>query len=243
MSQDVVIALSLFTVGFLYASVGHGGASGYLATLSLFSMPVASYKPWILLLNIAVAGSAFIQFSRAGNFKWKLTWPFLLTSIPCTFIGSKLKIEGDIYNIFLGLALIVPTVRLLGLSPAEKSHKREIFLPIALLSGALIGFLSGMLSIGGGIFLSPILILFAWADTKEAAAVSSLFIVLNSLSGLLGHAAPIHFTESSAIWFLAAASGGFLGAYFGSRKFNHATIRYSLTAVLAIASIKLLFFM
>lgn len=243
MDLDLIIALSLFTIGFLYASVGHGGASGYLAALSLFSLPISFYKPWILVLNIAVAGISFIQFSRTGNFKWKLCWPFIITSIPCAFLGSKLKIEGDLYNILLGIALLIPTIRLLGLSPAEKSHRKEIFLPLALLCGAFIGFLSGMLSIGGGIFLSPVLILLAWADNKEAAAVSSLFIVLNSISGLLGHSAPIQFTESTMIWFLAAASGGFLGAYFGSHKFAQTTIRYSLTLVLAIASVKLIFFM
>jgi uncharacterized membrane protein YfcA len=243
MDISILIALSLFTVGFLYASVGHGGASGYLAVLSLWSIPVATYKPLILILNIIVAGMAFIQFTRAGYFKWQLCWPFLLTSLPMAFVGSKFPVHDNVYNLLLGLALIVPVIRLLGVFPDEKEVRKKIILPIAIVLGAIIGFLSGMLSIGGGIFLSPVLILLAWASAKEAAAVSSLFIVLNSASGLLGHSGTIYFDHSSWVWFIAAMIGGFTGAYFGSHRFAQVTVRYLLTGVLAIASCKLLFFM
>lgn len=243
MTIDIYIALALFSVGFLYASVGHGGASGYLAVLSLFTIPVATYKPLILVLNILVAGMAFIQFNNQGHFKWKLCWPFLITSLPAAYLGSKLPVQGDMYNLLLGIALIVPVIRLLGLSPAEKGKKENISRWIALLLGVIIGFLSGMLSIGGGIFLSPILILLAWANAKEAAAASALFIVLNSVAGLLGHPGEINGSGSSLLWFLMAAAGGFAGSYFGSRYFHQVTIRYLLTAVLSIACCKLLFFM
>ncbi|WP_207425550.1 sulfite exporter TauE/SafE family protein [Pedobacter sp. SYSU D00535] len=236
------MALSLFIIGFLYASVGHGGASGYLAVLSIFSIPVAEYKPLILVLNILVAGTGFVQFARAGYFKWKLCWPFLLTSIPAAFVGSKMAVKGDIYNLLLGLALIIPVIRLLGFSPAEKI-KKEVQVPLAIGLGIVLGFLSGMLSIGGGIFLSPLLMLLAWANAKEAATASALFIVLNSVSGLLGHPGEIVATPSATIWFLAAFAGGITGAYFGSQQFRMATVRYLLTAVLAIASAKLIFFM
>lgn len=243
MEISLLLALSLFTVAFLYASVGHGGASGYLAVLSIFSVPVSSYKPIILILNILVAGAGFLQFSRAGFFKWNLCWPFLITSLPTAFIGSKMAVAGDIYNLILGLALIIPVIRLLGLIPGQKEKKQELSVGLALAFGVVIGFLSGMLSIGGGIFLSPLLIMLAWADAKEAAAASALFIVLNSISGLMGHAGEIHFENSSIIWFSSALAGGVAGSYFGSRHFAVMTVKYLLSAVLAIASCKLIFFM
>lgn len=243
MAIDISIALSLFLVGFLYSSVGHGGASGYIAVLSLFAIPVATYKPLILILNIIVAGMAFYQFWRSGYFRWKLCRNFLITSIPCAFIGSKFPIHGDNYNILLGLALVLPMIKLLGITPEVKGEKKEVAIMPALIIGAIIGALSGMLNIGGGIFLSPVLILLSWGNAKEAAAASALFIVLNSFGGLLGSSAEINITSSSALWFLMAAAGGFMGSYWGSWRFPQITVRYLLTAVLAIASCKLIFFM
>ncbi|RZL02984.1 MAG: sulfite exporter TauE/SafE family protein [Pedobacter sp.] len=185
MDINMMLILSLFVVGFLYASVGHGGASGYLAVLSIFGIAVTEYKPIILILNILVASMGFIQFTRAGYFKWKLCLPFLITSIPMAFLGSKLAVKGDLYNLLLGIALIVPVIRLLGFTPVEQLNRKEVKIYIALFIGALIGFLSGMLNIGGGIFLSPVLILLAWADAKEAAAASAIFTVVTAPSASL----------------------------------------------------------
>lgn len=243
MDINILLALSLFIVGFLYASVGHGGASGYLAILSIFAIPVVAYKPIILILNILVAGIGFIQFTKAGFFKWKLCWPFLISSLPAAYVGSQMALKGDIYNLILGLALVIPVVRLLGLIPGEKNETKEVSIPLALVFGLIMGFLAGMLSIGGGIFLSPLLIILAWANAKEAAAASALFIVLNSISGLLGHTSEIHFGSESFVWFFSALAGGITGSYFGSRHFAVQTVKYLLSAVLAIASCKLIFFM
>jgi hypothetical protein len=243
MDTILLLPLTLFIVAFLYGSVGHGGASGYLAVLSVFAIPVVSYKPIILTLNILVAGVGFIQFTRAGYFKWKLCWPFLISSLPMAYLGSKVPVQGEVYNFILGLALIIPVIRLLGFIPGETSQRKEVSVPLALIFGLVMGFLSGMLSIGGGIFLSPLLIILAWADAKEAAAASALFIVLNSLSGLLGHSAEIHFSNESIVWFFSALIGGIGGSYFGSRHFAVNTVRYLLSGVLAIASCKLIFFM
>ena len=243
MNPDVLIALSLLVVGFLYASVGHGGASGYLAVLSLFAVPVAVYKPLILVLNMLVAGIAFVQFYRGGYFRWDRCWPFLITSIPLAFIGSQVKLPEGSFHLLLGLALVLPVIRLIGFGPREKQQERALNLPLALVLGVIMGFLAGVLNIGGGIFLSPVLILLAWANAKEAAAVSSLFIVLNSLAGLLGNTTPFTLTESGIIWFLAAFAGGATGAYFGSHRFAMTTVRFLLSSVLLIASVKLIFFM
>ena len=243
MDITILLALSLFIVGFLYASVGHGGASGYLAVLSIFAIPVVNYKPVILILNILVAGIGFIQFTRAGFFKWKLCWPFLISSLPAAYIGSQMTLKGDVYNFILGLALIIPVVRLLGLIPGEKNQTKEVSIPLALVFGLIMGLLAGMLSIGGGIFLSPLLIILAWANAKEAAGASALFIVLNSMSGLLGNTSDINLGSESFVWFFSALAGGIAGSYFGSRHFAVQTVKYLLSAVLAIASCKLIFFM
>lgn len=242
MGGDILIAFSLLVIGFLYSSVGHGGASGYIAILSLYGIVPAQYKPLILLLNIIVAGLAFLQFFRAGFFKWNLCWPFLLTSVPFAFIGSRIPVHDDYYNIMLGAALMFPIIRLIGYFPSEREEQKKLPLLWALPIGAGIGFLSGMLSIGGGIFLSPVLILFAWANSKEAAAVSALFIVVNSVSGLLGNLDKgFLFTESSVSWFVAIVAGGLLGSYFGSHHFRYKTIQYILAAVLSVACVKLIF--
>ena len=243
MTIDILIALSLFLIGFLYSSVGHGGASGYIAVLSLYAIPVGLYKPVILVLNILVAGMAFYQFRRAGYFKWEICRPFLFTSVPAAFIGSRFPLHGDVYNLLLGLALIIPIIKLMGVLPADSKERKDIPLIAPLVWGAALGFVSGMLNIGGGIFLSPVLILLSWANAKEAAAASALFIVLNSIGGLLGSADPITMSSQSSVWFICAAAGGFLGSYIGSQRLPQMTVRYLLTAVLAIASCKLIFFM
>ena len=243
MSVDLIIAFCLLLVGFLYASVGHGGASGYLAVLSIFGIPVTAYRPFILVLNVVVAGLSFSQFYKTGYFKWSLTWPFLLTSIPFAFFGAQIHLQKEHYDLLLGLALLIPIIKLLGFTPIDKQDSKPLNLIYALIFGAIIGFLSGLLNIGGGIFLSPVIILMAWANTKEAAASAALFIVLNSLAGLAGNIPNLnHLSQTHYIWFFAAVVGGAAGAFLGSSKFAIATVRYLLVVVLSIASFKLVFF-
>jgi uncharacterized protein len=242
MSTDIMIPVLLLIVAFLYASVGHGGASGYIAVLTLFGISLQHYKPVVLVLNTIIAGIAFIQFYRAGYFKWKLAWPFLLTSVPAAFAGSQVKTSEHIYNLILGIALLFPVVRLLMNGPREKSETKQLHMLPALIWGAVIGLASGFLNIGGGIFLSPVIILMGWGNTKDAAAVSSLFIVFNSLSGLAGAGIQASsFTTMSIIWIGAAMVGGLFGAYLGSHKFPLMTVRYILSTVLCIAAVKLIF--
>lgn len=228
-------------MAFLYASVGHGGASGYIAVLTLFGISMPVYKPIVLVLNIIIAGIAFTQFYRAGFFKWKLAWPFLITSIPFAFLGSHFKTSEHLYNLILGVALLFPIFRLLTGAPKEKKEMKELVLATALIWGAIIGFASGFLNIGGGIFLSPVIVLLAWGNAKDAAAVSSLFIVCNSLAGLAATKISAgSFNTMSLTWIAAAVAGGLLGAYLGSHRFNLKTVRYILSVVLCIASIKLI---
>jgi uncharacterized protein len=243
MGMDVLLLTFLLIVGFLYASVGHGGASGYIAVFSLFNVAMYAYKPWVLVMNVIIAGTAFWQFYRSGYFRWQISWPFLLTSIPAAYLGSNWAVQTQWYDLSLGLALIFPIVRLAGLIPKESPGTNRINIPFALLLGLIIGFAAGMLNIGGGIFLSPVLILLAWANAKEAAAVSALFIVCNSLAGLLGgKLSGYTATTYSYLWLSAALSGGLLGSFLGSRYFKQETIQYLLATVLAIASVKLIFF-
>ncbi|TKB97596.1 sulfite exporter TauE/SafE family protein [Pedobacter cryophilus] len=243
MYVDLLIALSLFILGFLYASVGHGGASGYLAIFSLSGIASFVYKPLVLLLNIIVSFFAFIQFKKAGYFKWKLIWPFLITSIPFAFLGAKFPIKGEIYNVLLGIALVFPILRLLQISPAEKQETKEINFVGALITGAFLGFAAGLLNIGGGIFLSPALILMGWANAKESAAASAFFILCNSIAGLISIKSQSFFvSEYAYLWFFAATLGGLAGAYFGSNLYKQKTVRYVLASVMSIACAKLLFF-
>jgi uncharacterized membrane protein YfcA len=235
-----LILLLLPIVAFLYASVGHGGASGYLALMSAFSFQMTYMKPTALVLNILVSSVAFYFYYREKNFKWNLFYPFALTSIPFSFVGGYLKIDAFYYKIILATVLVFAVLRLLGFFGKEKNTMNEINLPLALGFGALIGFLSGLLGIGGGIILSPVLLLFGWATMKQAAAVSALFILTNSISGLFGFVSQGGILpESSLVLIGVVFIGGLLGAYYGSTKLNTKSLRYILSAVIGIAIVKL----
>jgi uncharacterized membrane protein YfcA len=188
-----------------------------------------------------VSSIAFYQYYRAGHFKWKLLVPFLITSIPSAFLGGIFTINNPlIFQKLLAFCLIFPILRLIGLGKNNFGPNKSIQIPLALIIGSIIGFLSGMMGIGGGILLTPVLILLNWANLKEAAAVSSLFILLNSIAGILALLMKgIIVTPQIWFWILGAFAGGFLGSYYGSRKFNTVTLRYFLAIVLSIATFKL----
>jgi uncharacterized membrane protein YfcA len=238
---DLPLLLLLFPiVAFLYASVGHGGASGYLALMSTFAFPVSFMKPTALVLNILVSGLSFYFYYREKNFKWNLFYPFALTSIPFSFIGGYLKIDAFYYKIILATVLVFAVMRLLGFLGKEKENLKDINVPMALGFGALIGFLSGLLGIGGGIILSPVLLLMGWATMKQTAAVSALFILVNSISGLFGFVSQGgSLPTSSGMLIGLVFIGGIFGAYYGSTKFNSKALRYVLSVVIGIAIFKL----
>jgi hypothetical protein len=239
--QNIPLLLFLFSlVAFLYASVGHGGASGYLALMTAFSFPVGFMKPTALLLNILVSGVAFFFYYREKNFEWKLFYPFAITSIPFSFIGGFITIPTFYFKIILATVLLFAVFRLLGVFGKEKDTLKPLNLTLALGLGSVIGLLSGLLGIGGGIILSPLLILLGWATLKQASAVSALFILVNSVSGLFGFISKgEHLEPSTFIFTVFAFTGGLIGAYYGSKKFNNLVLRNVLALVLGIAILKL----
>jgi uncharacterized protein len=232
----------LFFVAFLYASVGHGGASGYLALMALFSISPEVMKPTALMLNLFVSLTSFIQFYRGKHFLWKIFLPFAIASIPMAFVGGKIQIDGTIYKQILGVLLLIPIVRFLFFSNIKVTDIKKSNIPLSLLIGACIGFLSGLIGIGGGIILSPILLLLRWTDQKQTAAISALFIFVNSLSGLAGQLTKgITFSTDMYTYVAVAFVGGLCGAYLGAIKFKQAILKNVLALVLLVAAYKLLF--
>jgi len=232
----------LFLVAFLYSSVGHGGASGYLALMALFSITPDVMKPTALLLNLFVSLTSFIQFYRGKHFNWKIFLPFALTSVPMAFVGGMISVDDYVYKKILGILLIIPIVRFLFFANIKVEEIKRSNFVLSLIIGAAIGFLSGLIGIGGGIILSPVLLLLKWADMKKTAAISAIFIFVNSLSGLAGQLQKgINFSTDMYAYVAVAFVGGLCGAYFGSLKLNQNFLKYLLAIVLIIASYKLLF--
>lgn len=238
----IVFYLLLFLVAFLYASVGHGGASGYLALMAIFSIAPDVMKPTALLLNLFVSLTSFIQFYRGKHFKWQIFLPFAIASIPLAFIGGLVVVDGNIYKKILGLLLLIPVVRFLFFPNITITDIKKSNTALSLFIGAGIGLLSGLIGIGGGIILSPILLLLKWTDQKQTAAISALFIFVNSLSGLTGQLTKgIHFSTDMYVYVAIAFAGGLCGAYFGALRFKQTILKNILATVLFMAAYKLLF--
>ena len=232
--------LAVFFIALLYSSVGHAGASGYIAIMSLFSLTPEFIKPAALTLNILVASIGTWHFWRAGHFSWGLFWPLALLAIPCAFLGGYINLPVTIFKIIVGMVLLFSAVRFLMPSSGESAVSPP---PkwLAVFTGAGLGFLAGLTGTGGGIFLSPVLMLMHWANTKTTAATSVFFILVNSIAGLLGH---ISSTKSVPLFILplavAVIAGGALGSYWGSHRLPQSTIKRLLAIVLTIAGIKLI---
>jgi uncharacterized protein len=242
MESLLLFYLLLLIVAFLYASVGHGGASGYLALMALFSVAPEVMKPTALLLNLFVSLTAFLQFYRGRHFVWKVFLPLALASVPMAFVGGLITIDASLYKKVLGLLLVFSVIRLLIPSKKESEKTVPAHFSGALLMGGIIGLLSGMIGIGGGIILSPLLIFFNWTDQKQTAAISALFIFVNSASGLMGQLTNgIEFSSGMFGYVGVAFAGGCLGAYFGAMKFRQAVMKKILAIVLMVAAYKLLF--
>jgi hypothetical protein len=240
--EVVSLAFLIFAAAVLYSSVGHAGASGYLVAMALFGLAPAVMKPTALVLNILVATIATLRFYRAGYFTWSTLWPFAIGSIPFAFVGGAITLSGGIYKPVVGLILLIGAYRLAW--PTQRQSLRYVkSVPVlpAIASGAGIGFLSGLTGIGGGIFLSPLLLFMGWAETRETASVSAAFILMNSLAGLAGNLTSMWSLPAPLpIWATAAVVGGLIGTQLGSRKLASQTLRYLLAAVLVLAGFKLI---
>ena len=238
---SIVFYMLLFIVAFLYAAVGHGGASGYLALMALFSVSPELMRPSALILNVFVSLMAFFQYYRKGNFQWKLFLMLAIVSMPAAFVGGMVALDPSLYKRILGILLIIPIIRFAGFLPQESGQLKEIKIFGALVLGGVIGFLSGLIGIGGGIILTPILLLLAWTNMKQAAGISALFIAANSIAGLLGNAAlGIDLGQEIFLLVVIALSGGTIGSYFGANYFSGIFLKRMLALVLIIASFKLL---
>lgn len=247
-SSFLLIIPLTFLVAFLYSSVGHGGASGYLALLSLFSFPHEAMAANALILNLIVAGMACYAFRKAGHFSWTRTWPFVLLSIPAAFLGGLVTIPKTSYSALLAFALFIAGMRFFfDTNRVKNLPARSWPFAVSLGLGGAIGLLSGIVGVGGGIFLSPLLLLFGRVNPKETAALSAFFIWVNSLAGLLGRFfrqgdAPL-FSSASLGVLAAAVLGGAAGSHLGATRFTHIWLKRILGFVLFIAAVKLLWVM
>lgn len=282
-STDVLLlSLLILLAAALYSSVGHGGASGYLAAMALFGLAPAVMRPTALCLNLLVSSLGALRFWRAGHFRWRTFWPFAVTSIPAAYVGGAITLPTTLYKQLVGLALLFAAVRLFlharkltGANEANTRHDatalnndgdtatrncdyeasahtpqtsgeeaavRDAPLWLAMLLGVVIGLLSGLTGVGGGIFLSPLLLLAGWAGARQTAAVSAAFIFVNSAAGLLGNPAGVSSVSTALPYFAAAAlAGGIVGTEFGSRRLAPLWVRRLLAVVLVVAGFKLIF--
>jgi len=239
--NNFLLPLLVFMIAALYSSAGFGGASGYLVAMNFFGIPANIMSSTALVLNIFVSSISFTNYARAGHFRPRLLLPFLITSVPAAFIGGTIKLSEQTYTTLLYIVLTYLAIRMV-LFPTLTEALHWISRPVpfwaALLSGAAIGLLSGMIGIGGGIFLSPLIILMQWGDSKQAAASAGGFIAINSISGLVGRFTngTLAFGEFGFPLLAVGLLGALIGSQLGAIKFSGAGVRRTLGIILTIAT-------
>ncbi len=242
MTVELVLPLLIALIALLYGSVGHAGASGYIAVMALCGVAPALLKPTALSLNLVVATVATLAFARAGWFRWRLFMPFAVASVPCAFVGGMVTVPVATYKLVLALVLGYAAWQLwLATRPEDADETvRPPRWPVALSTGALIGVTSGLIGVGGGIFLSPVIMLMGWAGPRTTAATSAAFILVNSAAGLLGHGLTAGSLPAQApLWAGCALVGGLLGSWLGAARLPPLVLRRVLAVVLVLAAVKL----
>ena len=242
-SSTILISAAIFAAAFSFALAGHTGASAYLALFGLLGMTPDVIKPSVLALNVVVASIATYKFSRAGHFSWRLIWPFILTSIPFSFLGGLITLPTPIYRTLVAVVLVYAATRMLFNAPVKKGTSQD-FPPVwlSLLLGAGIGFTAGLIGMGGGVLLSPILLLTGWAGPQLTAGTIAVFVLVNSISGLLGHwSVSLQLPPQLPIWGVVALAGGWIGAEIGSRRLSATFLRRMLGVILLISGLRMFF--
>ncbi len=241
--NNVLVSLVFFFAALLYSAVGQAGASGYLAIMTLFALPLEIMKPTALAINILVASIASLKYYRAGYFSWSVFWPFAIMSVPFSFVGGWISLPSYIYKPIVAAVLLYAAYRLFRVSQMDDiTNTKPAPLRIALICGATIGLISGLTGVGGGIFLTPLLLFMNWAEPRTASAVSAPFILVNSIAGLFGNFSSMGALPNSILlWGIAAGIGGYIGAAYGSRQTSNVILKRLLALVLVIAGLKMFF--
>jgi uncharacterized membrane protein YfcA len=225
----------------LYSSVGHGGASAYIALMTLFGLAPAEVRPAALVLNIIVAGLGAIRYLRAGRFDWNVFWPFAIAAIPAAFLAGRIELAPSLYKPLLAAALALAALRYLvwpQTDAAKETHRPQLW--VALLAGAALGALAGLTGIGGGVYLSPVLVYAGWSDPKRATGIAALFIVVNSLAGLAGRLSSLASVPAYLPWLIVAVIiGAVAGTSLSLAKLNKRGVLRALGVVLGLAAIAL----
>lgn len=241
--STLIIPIAVFTAAFLFALAGHTGASAYLAIFGLAGMSTDVIKPTVLSLNVVVGTVAVYKFARAGHFSWRLIWPFIVTSIPFSFLGGLITLPTQIYRILVAVVLIYAASRMLFDRPSKNTT--QLGPPpvwLSLLLGAGIGFTGGLIGIGGGILLSPILLLTNWAGPQLTAGTIAVFVLVNSIAGLFGHwTVSMHLPPQLPFWGVVALVGGWIGAEIGSRRLSAIFLRRMLGLILLVSGLRMFF--
>ena len=241
--EELLLAALFLAAAILYSSVGHAGASAYLAAMALVGVSQSTMRPTALVLNLFVASIVILRFWRAGHLPWRQLVPLAIGSVPMAFIGASIDLPGEVYRPLVAIALLAGAARLATASaPAEGEERRGVpWLP-GLAAGAVIGLIAGLTGTGGGVFLTPLLVLAAWTATRDAAGLSGAFILVNSISGLAGLlVGGVSLPSAMPLWIGAVALGGLIGSWLGAARFSILSLRRALAAVLVVAAAKLVF--
>lgn len=241
--QFFLVGMILLAISFGYSSVGHGGASAYLAIFVLWNIPADLIRTTALMMNIGVSAISFALFAKGQYFRWKLFLPFAVTSIPAAFVGGMISVDAEWYKIILAVFILLAILPITGTSGKQTTESKPINSTLAHGIGILIGLSSGLIGIGGGIILSPVILLLRWGNLKQTAAVSALFILVNSISGLIGHLIQVGTMATAGLDIIPfVLIGSILGSFYGSQRLPTYKLLYVLQFVMVMACFKLIIF-